>query len=128
MVASGEILTLSDDTVRPYYRAKAERALGRLRSALEAGGDGPDFAIHRPEGALFLWLWLRGLPITCAELYERLKARGVIVVPGHYFFPGLEHDDWPHRHECLRISYAQDDATVERGLAIIAEEARRAYA
>ena len=36
-------------------------------------------------------------------------------------FPGLEDDDWPHGHECTRISYADD-----RSLAVIVEEGRRA--
>jgi ABC-type lipoprotein export system ATPase subunit len=31
-------------------------------------------------------LWFRNLPITTKELYERLKKRGVLVVPGEYFF------------------------------------------
>ncbi|MDW8269885.1 MAG: valine--pyruvate transaminase, partial [Anaerolineae bacterium] len=83
--------------------------------------------IHKPEGAFFLWLWFPELPITAAELYERLKRRRVIVVPGHYFFPGLQ-EEWRHKHECLRVSYAQDDSTVAAGIHIIAEEVRRAYA
>ena len=83
--------------------------------------------IHKPEGAFFLWLWMPGLPITNAALYERLKKRDVIVVSGHYFFPGLEGDDWPHKRECIRISYADDWERTERGLDIIAEEVRRAY-
>ena len=81
---------------------------------------------NRPEGAFFLWLWMPGLPVTNAVLYERLKARGVIVVSGHHFFPGLEDDAWPHKHECIRISYADDWSRIERGLAIIVEEVRRA--
>ena len=93
---------------------------------LRAGLDGCDVRIHRPEGAFFLWLWMPGLPIPSAELYERLKARGVVVVSGHYFFPGLEDDDWAHKHQCIRISYADDWHRIERGLAIVIEEVRRA--
>ena len=78
---------------------------------------------QKPEGAFFLWLWFEGLPITSAELYQRLKARGVLVVPGHYFFPGLA-GEWRHRHECIRMNYAGDDAAVRRGLRLIAEEVR----
>lgn len=80
---------------------------------------------------MFLWLWLRDCPVTSQALYERLKARGVLVVPGHHFFPGLESGEdknWRHKHECLRITYSQDDALVERGLAIIGEEVKKAYA
>jgi valine--pyruvate aminotransferase len=88
-------------------------------------GDLP-YHIHKPEGAIFLWLWFEGLPISSQELYERLKQRGVLVVPGHNFFVGLD-DDWVHRHECIRVSYAQDADTVRRGVSIIAEEVARAY-
>ena len=116
------MLALSREVIRPHYAERAARAVDMLRSGL----DGCDARIHRPEGAFFLWLWLPGLPVTSAELYDRLKARGVVVVSGHYFFPGLEHDDWTHKHECIRISYADDWNRIERGLAIVVEEVRRA--
>ena len=122
LVESGEVLRLGRDVIRPHYAERAERAVDVLRDGL----DGCDVLLHRPEGAFFLWLWMPGLPITSAALYERLKERGVIVVSGHYFFPGLEDDDWPHKHQCIRISYADEWSRVERGLAIVVEEVRRA--
>ncbi len=123
LVQSGEILALSREVIRPHYAAKAEQAVAALETAL----DGVDFYIHKPEGAFFLWVWFRDLPISCQTLYERLKARGVLVIPGHHFFPGLA-DDWQHRHECIRLNYAGDPAMVAQGVAVIAEEVRRAYA
>ena len=120
---SGEVLALSRDIIRPHYAGRAARAVDRLRAGLDAY----PVRIHKPEGAFFLWLWMPGLPITNAALYERLKARGVIVVSGHYFFPGLEDDDWPHKRECIRISYADDWERTERGIDIIVQEVRRAY-
>jgi valine--pyruvate aminotransferase len=121
LVGSGEILQLSREVIRPFYQRKAEAAMELLLEGL----DGISFHIHRPEGAFFLWLWLDEMTISDAELYERLKKRGVVVVPGHYFFPGLA-EEWEHRHQCIRISYAQDSDTVERGLKIIAEEVKAA--
>jgi len=50
----------------------------------------------------------------------------VLVLSGHHFFPGVEHDE-PHQHECLRLSYAQPPESVRAGIAILAEEVRRAY-
>ena len=88
--------------------------------------DGIDFHIHKPEGAFFLCLWFPGLPITNAELYERLKKRGVLVVPGHYFFPGLK-QQWQHKNECIRVNYSPDKETVTRGIKIIADEVKQAY-
>jgi valine--pyruvate aminotransferase len=69
---------------------------------------------------------MEGLPVSSLELYQRLKQRGVLVVPGHYCFFGLRRP-WPHRDECIRISYVQDEASVRRGVAIIADEVRRIY-
>jgi valine--pyruvate aminotransferase len=88
---------------------------------------GVPFRIHRPEGAFFLWLWFPGLPIASAELYARLKSAGVLVLSGHYFFPGLGDEHWRHRDECLRVSVAQDGATVEQGIRILAAEIRKLY-
>jgi valine--pyruvate aminotransferase len=122
LLKDGEILRLSREHIRPFYAAKAARTLDGLRSAL---GELP-FRIHKPEGAMFLWLWLEGLPGGSQALYQRLKQRGVLVVPGHNFFMGLA-EPWAHQHECLRISYAQPDEIVDRGIAIIADEVRRSY-
>lgn len=118
-VASGEILSLSRNEIMPFYRDKAQRACEWLREAL----DGVPYRIHEPEGALFLWLWFPDLPIGNAELYERLKEAGVFVLSGQEFFPGLA-GDWQHRRECLRLSYAQDDDVVRRGIAILGRELR----
>src|SRR5579885_2612753 len=124
-VRSGEILTLSREHIQPYYRRRLDHALRTMQRALR----GCAYRVHQPEGAIFLWLWFPNLPITSDELYRRLKARGVLVLPGHYFFPGLPEDPgdpWPHRHECIRLTYAQDEAVVERGITILAEEIKRA--
>ncbi|MHC4544198.1 MAG: valine--pyruvate transaminase [Planctomycetota bacterium] len=122
LVRSGEIVRLSRDVIKSFYQNKATEAVKQLCEGLE----GIDFHIHKPEGTFFLWLWLRGLPITDHELYERLKQRGVLIVPGHYFFPGLK-TEWKHKHECIRINYAQDEEIVSAGLNIIADEVKRAY-
>ena len=122
MVRSGEILDISRNRIRPFYERKCAQALAIVRERLR----GLPYRVHKPEGTFFFWLWLPELPVTAAELYERLKARGVLVVPGHYFFPGLA-EDWRHRHECLRVNYSQDDRVVEKGITIIGEEVARAY-
>jgi valine--pyruvate aminotransferase len=124
LVRSGEILSLSRDG--PFYKAKMERAVSVFRDAM--GEDSCRWYIHKPEGAMFLWLWFPDLPVSSLELYQRLKARGVLVVSGHYFFPGLPEDGWRHRHECLRVTYSQDDARVAEGLRIIAEEVKAVWA
>ena len=121
LIRSGEILRLSREVVRPFYEEKCKLA---RQAAAEAFGDDIDWFMHRSEGALFLWLWFPGLAITSQELYERLKKREVLVIPGHHFFFGHEDPQWRHRHECIRVSYAMDEAIVRDGLKIIAEEIR----
>ena len=53
---------------------------------------GPDHPVlvHKPEGCIFLWIWFRGLPISAEQMYFRLKEKGVLIIPGHLFFPGQE--------------------------------------
>jgi valine--pyruvate aminotransferase len=122
LVKTGEIINLSRDIIKPFYREKANAALAQVIKEL----DGIDFHVHKPEGAFFLWLWFPGLPITDMELYQRLKERGVLVVPGNYFFPGLK-NNWRHKNECIRVNYSQDEKTFTSGIKIIAEEVERAY-
>ncbi len=113
---------LARGVIRPFYEERSKFASGVLHR--ELGGKVP-YALHASEGAFFLWLWLKDLRITAGELYERLKKRKVLVVPGHHFFFGLD-EPWGHRDECLRITYSQPHAVVEEALAIIGEEAAAA--
>lgn len=119
LVESGEILRLSKEVVRPFYEEKSRLAVA---AAHEIFGEEFPWRVHRSEGALFLWLWFPGLPISSKELYERLKKRSVLVIPGHYFFFGHDDPNWRHQHECLRISFAMDESIVRDGLRVIAEE------
>ncbi len=123
MVQTGEIIKLSEDVIRPYYQRRVSQALEYVHASL----DGCNYHIHKPEGALFLWLWFPDLSISCAELYRRLKKRGVYVVSGDHFFPGLT-DDWVHRDQCIRVTYARDSESVRKGIEIIGEEVRQVSA
>ncbi len=117
LVSTGEILRLSQFQIKPYYQAKVIHAVEIIHREL----DGLDYYIHKPEGAIFLWLWLPGLPISSDELYERLKLKGVIIISGSHFFPGLE-EDWEHKHQCIRITYSMNEKIVEKGIKLIAKE------
>ena len=122
-IESGKILELGPKIIRPFYEEKSRLAGAWAREFFD--GAGVDWAMHANEGAFFHWLWLKNLRITTRELYERLKARKVLTVPGEYFFFGLP-DDWPHRHECLRLNFSRDAETVREGYRIIAEEVAKA--
>ena len=119
LLPDGKILRLSRELVAPFYQQRMTLAVASFQRHLA----GLNCYIHKPEGAIFLWLWFKDLPITSEQLYQRLKARGVLVVSGHHFFPGLM-GEWQHVHECLRVSYCQDAELVERGAALIADEVR----
>lgn len=122
IIGKGDLLKLSSEVIKPFYKQKSQRAVELLQEAITD----ERFRIHKPEGAIFLWLWFDELPITTMELYQRLKARGVLIVPGEYFFIGQK-GEWDHAHQCLRMNYVQDDEMMQKGITIIAEEVEKAY-
>ncbi|NBR48541.1 valine--pyruvate transaminase [bacterium] len=124
LIADGRITRLSREVIRPYYLQKRNAAMEAVE---EFFPDHVPYAFHESEGALFLWLWLEGSRKSSRQIYDDLKKRGVLVVPGEYFFFGDDDPDWKHRHECLRISFAMADADVRAGIKIIGEEIAKAY-
>jgi valine--pyruvate aminotransferase len=126
MLESGEILQLSNEVVRPFYIEKSRFA---RQCVEEMFGNTFRYYVHRSEGALFLWLWFPDLPITSKELYQRLKKRGVLIISGHYFFFGLDDAiDWPHRQQCLRMTFTMPPDVVSEGIRLICEEVAKAHA
>lgn len=123
LVESGEILHLGPRHLVPFYAEKSELAQNWIHEFFTKAE--VDWALHASEGAFFHWLWLRGLNVTSQEMYARLKKRNVLVVPGEYFFFGLQ-ADWPHRHQCLRLNFSQPENVVREALRIIADEAAAA--
>lgn len=121
MLRSGQIRELSQQVVRPYYLAKSQLAQSLIKQHF---ADHFPYLVHRSEGAFFLWLWFPELPVSTRKLYERLKKRGVLIVPGEYFFFGLDpnDDDWQHRSQCIRLTFSQSESVVARGIQMIADE------
>jgi valine--pyruvate aminotransferase len=122
LIRSGKLIELAKEVIKPFYSKKAKKAMACIKRDLA----GTPYRVHLPEGSMFLWLWFENLPISSQELYERLKKRGVIVVSGHYFFPGLQ-EQWRHTHECIRLTYSQNDEDVARGIHLIGEEIKKVY-
>ena len=123
LVSNDAIKQLSDTTIKPFYHSQATLAVRLLKEAL---GEYP-LMIHKPEGAIFLWLWFKDFPITTVELYEILKQKGTLIVPSKYFFPGVDVDNYQHAHECIRMSIAADEQTLIDGIAVIGEVVRALY-
>ena len=124
LIESGEIKRLADEVVRPYYAKRSERALELAHEHLPPS---VPWRVHESEGAFFLWFWFDELPIGCRELYRRLKEANLIVVPGEYFFFGLDTADWPHSHQCIRVSFTQSEEIVADGFRILGEVIREVY-
>jgi valine--pyruvate aminotransferase len=122
-ISSGALAEICTHVIRPFYQQKCQIVETTLDQAMP---DDVPWFLHRGEGAMFCWLWLENLPMTDWELYQRLKQVNVIVVPGSPFFPGLR-EDWPHKHQCLRISLTGSDQHLEIGMKRLAEVVKQVY-
>lgn len=123
LLESDRLKQLSDEMIQPFYQNQAELAVSLLKQEL---GDCP-MKIHKPEGAIFLWIWFKDLPISSEELYRKLKEQGTLIIPSPHFFVGLDTADYPHAHECIRLSIAQDEQTLKQGIATIGRVVRELY-
>ncbi|MEE1676176.1 valine--pyruvate transaminase [Agarivorans aestuarii] len=115
MLKDNSLLDASNEVIKPFYQEKSQQTIAWLQAAIPSS----KFRIHKSEGAMFLWLWFEGLTITDKQLYQQLKENGLLIVPGSYFFPGID-KDWRHTQECIRLNFAQDEAQVKRGIEILA--------
>lgn len=123
-IASGSLGEIAETVIRPHYQEK----FVILESTLDASmpKDLPWF-LHRGEGAIFAWLWLKDLPMSDWEFYQKLKEVGVIVVPGSTFFPGLR-EEWAHKHQCIRISLTASADELRTGMQRLAKMTESVYA
>lgn len=122
-IASGALVDISMNVIRPFYRHKFQVLEETLDRAMPSH---LPWFLHRGEGAIFAWLWLHQLPMNDWEFYQELKQAGVIVVPGSTFFPGLR-EDWEHTQQCFRISLTGSDQELETAMNRLAEVADRVY-
>lgn len=78
MIKRQDLLRLSETVIKPFYYQRVQETIAIIRRYLPE----ERCLIHKPEGAIFLWLWFKDLPISTELLYQRLKKRGVLMVPG----------------------------------------------
>jgi valine--pyruvate aminotransferase len=121
-INSGALADIATNVIRPFYQKK----INIIEDTLDRTMPDVPWFLHRGEGAIFTWLWLKDLPITDWELYQELKQVGVIVVPGSSFFPGLR-EDWEHTRQCVRISLTANDQEIETGMKRLAEVVKTIY-
>jgi valine--pyruvate aminotransferase len=122
-IASGSLAKIATNVISPFYKHKFEIVETTLAEAMPQN---LPWFLHKGEGAIFSWLWLRDLPITDWEFYQELKKVGVIVVPGNSFFPGLR-EEWRHKHECIRISLTASDEEISTAMRRLAEVVEKVY-
>ena len=146
---TGRILDISRQLVRPFYQKRRRLAVRLLTDALKRSGIA--WRLHVSEGAFFLWLWLPDLKISAAQLYETLKQRGVLIIPGEGFFYGCDETAAldaksgrtksdraerdiadsstseklfaKHRSQCIRISFSAKQFALGQAFEIIAQTA-----
>ena len=117
------IATLSNNTIKPFYQQQSTLAVRLLKHEFQ---DLP-VKIHKPEGAMFLWVWFKDLPVSTQVLYEKLKEKGTLIIPSEHFFVGLDTNHYRHAHECIRLSVAQPDEVLQKGIGTIGEVVRELY-
>ncbi len=116
LLVSKELGQITQNVIGPYYRHKRDFIIQVIQENFSSF----NYKIHVPQGAFFVWLWFPDLLTSSSELYERLKNRGVLIMDGNYFFYGLD-EDWDHQSKCVRLSYCQDNVTIEKAIKIMAE-------
>lgn len=122
MIQDGEIEHLTENIIKPFYRTQLDAAIEVFNDVF---ADLP-VLMHKPEGAFFLWLWCQDLPISTKELYARLKAKQVFVIPGEDFFIDID-SSWSHTKQCLRINYGQPTERLRAGFEVLASELKQLY-
>ncbi|MCB0336976.1 MAG: aminotransferase class I/II-fold pyridoxal phosphate-dependent enzyme, partial [Bdellovibrionales bacterium] len=107
-LTSDRLATISEQVIKPFYGNKLEL----FRKAMhEHMPEKLAWYLHKVEGSLFAWLWVNHEKMNDLEMYQKLKAESLIVVPGSTFFPGLR-ASWPHKSQCLRISMTASDEDI----------------
>jgi aspartate aminotransferase len=91
------------DAIRERFRARRDRALEILAGARRA-------KVPRPGGSFYLFADVSQVGDSMS-VCRALMERGVITIPGIAF--GARGEGW------LRLSYAADEADIERGMAIV---------
>ncbi len=82
MIKRNDLLRLSETVIKPFYYQRVQETIAIIRRYLPENR----CLIHKPGNMVYLSM-VGDLPITTEQLYQRLKARGVLMVPGHNSLP-----------------------------------------
>jgi valine--pyruvate aminotransferase len=111
--------TLVAAVIGPFYAERRKFVEALLAQSLPAD---VAWRLYASDGGMFSWLWVDEEWFDDLAFYEALKARGVFVVPGRYFFTGIGPSAALGRHagQCIRISITPDTDTLAAGVALLA--------
>ena len=124
LIKNDKILDLSSNHIQPFYEQKQAKMMALIGKHFPQ--DLP-WRLHAYQGSYFLWVWCDEAKLSSMQLYESLKQKRVLVVPGEYFFPAVDTNKWPHAKQCLRINFARPDDELENGVPILANAIAEAY-
>lgn len=113
---SGELETLSKEVIQPYYKAKSDILKISLNQFIDKR---IPYFLHEVKWWMFGFIYFESLPITDEELYERLKERGVLFVPGNSFFVWINTHEYHHAKQCMRISITVSDNDIRDACKIL---------
>ena len=98
-------------TICEYYKPYMQKMLTELDKTMPSG-----ISWTKPEGGIFLWMWLPEL-ISADELFYPAKDAKVTFIPGSKFYPEQE-----QKFNCLRLNFSYSTLTqIETGISRLAE-------
>ena len=124
LMSSNKLNEITQSVVKPFYRDRIHYAHKVIERNIN---DEVPYHLHEADGGMFVWLWLKDLPVTDMKLHELLHTKHTNVSPGSIFFYGLENKLDKHTHECIRISVTEDKDLLDKGLVAICETINELY-
>jgi valine--pyruvate aminotransferase len=120
---SGELDALTSNVITPYYRNKRRVAERLLHENMPSS---VNWRLHPSEGGMFCWLWIDHDWFDDLRLYDELKQKKVLIVPGRHFFVAPFRTSFlaTHGTRCIRLSVSADESIVGEGIYRIAETLR----
>ncbi|WCL49887.1 aminotransferase class I/II-fold pyridoxal phosphate-dependent enzyme [Leptospira sp. GIMC2001] len=115
LIRDGSIYKMSTNIIKPFYQKQSKEVIDMIDTIFKPN---IEYRIHESLGALFLWIWFPNLKMSSREIYREAKARGVFIIDGENFFPGLE-EEFSHQKQCIRLTYSRTLSEVKRGIEIL---------
>ena len=124
-LTTGRLDRLVDEVITPFYQSRREFAEKIVDDLLPSE---VRWRVHSGSGGMFLWFWVDEDWFDDLTLYEQLKARGVFIAPGSYFFTADQRESGPedasadpHARRCFRVSLSAGEDVLYEGMTRISD-------